>query len=289
MALTTLANLKTHLGIDVSDTSEDAALVQWLAAASSAIRTKLKGRWLGEVVSAISLANPTVIECVGHTVETGDSLTFAHSNSTPTIDGARTATRINGSSFSVPVNVTTAGTSATFAKSFTEFYCGDGTPKLVLSQKPVLSITSIYSDSAGYYGEPAGAFGTEKLLVAGTDYALVRDNNAAPEKSLSGIVARITGVWPNASEKIRGLLSLGVTKGIGNLKVTYVAGYVNIPNDLQTACCNAVGILRRLAPNGASMQSESLDYYSYSLASGAGAAEFGNVMDTLKSYKKWVW
>ncbi len=70
-----------------------------------------------KTITANSLANPTVVSATAHGFETGDTVTIAGSNSTPTIDGSRVVTVINANSFSVPVNVTVAGTAgtATFA------------------------------------------------------------------------------------------------------------------------------------------------------------------------------
>ena len=64
-------------------------------------------------ITANTAANPTVVSAANHGFETGDTVTIAGSNSTPTIDGDRVVTVINANSFSVPVNVTGAGTAGT--------------------------------------------------------------------------------------------------------------------------------------------------------------------------------
>lgn len=67
-------------------------------------------------ISANSLANPTVVTVVGsgHGLVDGDTVVFASTNSTPNIDGLRTVTKVTDNTFSVPVNVTVAGTAGTF-------------------------------------------------------------------------------------------------------------------------------------------------------------------------------
>jgi hypothetical protein len=60
-------------------------------------------------ITAISLANPTHITCVGHGLSTNDVVVISGSNSTPTVDGPRTITKIDADHFTVPVNVTVAG------------------------------------------------------------------------------------------------------------------------------------------------------------------------------------
>lgn len=65
-------------------------------------------------ITANSLANPTVVTSAAHGLATGDTVLIAGSNSTPTINGNRVVTVINANTFSVPVNVTTAGTAGTW-------------------------------------------------------------------------------------------------------------------------------------------------------------------------------
>lgn len=65
------------------------------------------------VIIANTLANPTVVTTTTNgvsSITTGDSITIFGSNSTPTIDGARVATTTGAATFTVPVNVTVAGT-----------------------------------------------------------------------------------------------------------------------------------------------------------------------------------
>lgn len=65
---------------------------------------------LSHAITAISVANPTQITSVNHGLTTGDTIYIVNSNSTPTVDGQRTVTVVNADNFTVPVNVTTAGT-----------------------------------------------------------------------------------------------------------------------------------------------------------------------------------
>ena len=68
-------------------------------------------------ITANSLANPTVVTtAVAHGLTTGDLVFFSGSNSTPVIDGSRAVTVISTTTFSVPVNVTVAGTAGTYVR-----------------------------------------------------------------------------------------------------------------------------------------------------------------------------
>lgn len=69
---------------------------------------------LSGTITNISVANPTVVTSVAHGLVTGQTVTIAGSNSTPTINGSRVVTRINDDTFTVPVNVTVLGTTGTY-------------------------------------------------------------------------------------------------------------------------------------------------------------------------------
>lgn len=71
---------------------------------------------LDALIPAITLttstaANPCVVTCTNHGLQTGDVVTIAgHSGTTPTINGARTVTRVNANTFSVGVDTSGGGT-----------------------------------------------------------------------------------------------------------------------------------------------------------------------------------
>jgi len=63
-----------------------------------------------------TVANPThVTTTIDHNLVTGNQVTISGSNSTPSINGEHTITRIDANTFSVPVNVTVGGTTGTVA------------------------------------------------------------------------------------------------------------------------------------------------------------------------------
>lgn len=68
-----------------------------------------------QLIVSNTLANPTVITTTNaHGLTTGDVIQVFGSNSTPTINGERTVTVLSPTTFSVPVNVTIAGTAGYF-------------------------------------------------------------------------------------------------------------------------------------------------------------------------------
>ncbi len=71
-------------------------------------------------ITSNTLANPTVVTSQKpHGLTTGDKIFVSGSNSTPTIDGERTVTVTGLSTFTIPVNVSVAGTAGTFIKANT--------------------------------------------------------------------------------------------------------------------------------------------------------------------------
>ncbi len=298
MALSTLAAVKQHLGI--GDTTEDAPLTAWLAAASMAIRDHCGPQSLYGMLGAIALGNPAAVTCPGHGLETGDVISIVGSGTTPSLDGLQTVTVVDPFTFTVPVNVTAtsgnANAAGVFARQYTEYYSGNGTKYLRLCQVPVQSVVNLWFDLGGYYGDPATAFASSTLLAEGTDFALVRDNNSASDCSHSGLVVRIDGfIWPRPTVRTQGLLALsrdsGGGAGAGNLKVQYVAGYTRALSQVQLACHEFVGQLRRSAATGANgpLKRERYDYYSYERNPATEAACLDSVKGLLKRHKEWTW
>lgn len=61
-------------------------------------------------ITSNSQASPSVITCANHQFQTGDTVVIAGvTGSNADINGTRVVTRINGTSFSVPVNASVAG------------------------------------------------------------------------------------------------------------------------------------------------------------------------------------
>lgn len=287
MSLTTLSDLKAHLGI--TGTSQNALLTQIIRGCSGAIRDYCKGTEFGGLITGNTAASPTVITAPGHGLSTGDAIVIAGSNSTPTIDGARSVTRIDADTFSIPVDCSagTAGTAGYYYRTFTEYLSGDNTRWLPLKRKPVRSLTSVYLDDTGYWGQGSNAFSADTLLTAGTDYALKLDDGAV---SQSGLVLRIGGVWPRPAGLLAGQLTPVNGQSTGNIKVTYACGYAPLPDQYQLAMHQYCAIVMRLRKTGADIQSETFDYYTYNLSPAADQDKaFGGVRQLLGSARKWVW
>ncbi len=287
MSLATLAEVKIACDISAANTSEDIRLTQFLRGCSGAIRRYVKS-YMGGVITSNSLANPTVANAPGHGLQTGDTINFDGSNSTPPLAGLLVATRIDPDTFSLPVNVTVAGTLGYWSKQYTEFYSGTGSNTFVLKQTPVQSIVNLWFDSTGYFGtNPNGAFDpVSSLFVEGTDFVLKRDNANQAEVCLSGKVLRINSFWPRPGSRTLGLLASTAGDAMGNIKVIYTAGWMPISDDIRMACCEYVKLMRR----GPGLMAEHYDYYGYNLDPAKDRDNvLGGVRQMLSGIKKWVW
>jgi hypothetical protein len=104
----------------------------------------------------------------------------------------------------------------------------------------------------------------------------------------------IDGVWPAVNQIAAGNLVGEEMLSLGNIKVVYSAGFTRIPWDLQDAVIEFVKYKRARSASGmgGDVQSESLDYYSYTRMSAEEAAEqIGGLSHTLKRYgnREEVW
>lgn len=245
---------------------------------------------IGGVIEAASIASPTVITCRGHGLNTGDTINISGCDALPSINGPQVVSVIDADSFTVPVNVTTAGTKGWLNYSFQNvYYNTSGTKFIFLRNRPVLSVDTLYYDPNGYFGtppSPATPFDSSKLLVNGTDYCLYIDNDRE-QSSERGWIARINGYWPKPNERVRGILVSTPAPALGNLKISYTCGKRFLPLDLQRASNLLAAISRSTAKLGLPTSAESLDYYQYTLADQKEVAEMvGSIKRILSNYKE---
>lgn len=79
------------------------------------------------------------------------------------------------------------------------------------------------------------------------------------------------------------------SRGQGNIKVTYAAGYADVPDELTYAATALVAGMIRNQPKGMDLQSESLGAYSYSVLSGSQQPEIASVRQILSRYREISW
>lgn len=185
---------------------------------------------------------------------------------------------------------------ATNGRGDSGYYSGDDTAFLKLRQTPaILSGLAIYLDNQAYAGQnPDSAFATATLLTVGVDYMLHLDGclpGGSTQCSYSGLVERIAGVWPGNRRGVGGTINPYSTRGMGNIKAAYTAGFSTVPAAVEMAACQLVAFIRRNAQiGGGSIQSESQGAYTYSLSSPMAGQwpELGTIKQALAKFKRVV-
>jgi hypothetical protein len=139
---------QTNIDIVAVPASGQCIVIQWLVFANGATAAGdfklLNGPVISAAITANSQANPTVVTC-GVYVPTGSTVTITGSNSTPLINGTYVATNVNSTSFSIPVNVTVAGTAGTVAATGTTLAAGlltANTPLVIDCKRAPLVLTA---------------------------------------------------------------------------------------------------------------------------------------------------
>jgi hypothetical protein len=137
----------------------------------------------------------------------------------------------------------------------------DGTNNsiLCLPEYPVITLTGVWLDEKGYWGDGPDAFAAATLLTRGVDYALVKDGKNGDAET--GRLKKINGVWPGRWESKQGLLTMAMKPGNGNIKVSARLGYEVIPEDIQLCLWQVCAQLASERETGRAIQSEGFEEY----------------------------
>jgi hypothetical protein len=164
------------------------------------------------------------------------------------------------------------------ANPITSYLSATGGQWIVLPVWPVQSITSIFEDYYGYYGQNPNGFQPDTQLTAGQDYALRVDQPDG--SSRSAMVLKIASTWQTQYNSQLGMLSWYNVGGLGNIMVNYVAGFPTVPSDLQLACCRCIAMARLSGPYGNKLKNGSFEGdWSYALEAANATAFFGLLGD----------
>jgi len=192
---------------------------------------------------------------------------------------------------------TTVTYTSTTPTSFLGCSGGSGT----MSMQPNLNAVFtpvVWYDPQAQSGQAPNAFATGTQLVMGTQYMVVVDKG--PNVSHRGLIRRIGGqgaafVGFYSQDLFSGKLSAhrlpSWTRGDGNIKVAYSAGYNPVPFDIQYACSMLVAYMVRNMPSGGPLESETLGAYSYHILNlnQTDVPELGSIARTLAPYRESSW
>ncbi len=185
-------------------------------------------------------------------------------------------------------------------QTYTDVYVGGtNTSTFALPHSPITAVASIHLDNLGRFGQLAGAFPAATLLTVGVDYMLpfdgflgddCDDSNDTTPCVKSGLIRRVDSVWPGETQYDGGLSSRQ-GPGAGNIKITYTAGWTQdtMPSVIRAAVCQIAGVIKRSAPFGGLLGSESWQGYSYSLQNPQALAkypELGSTRSFLVKYRR---
>jgi hypothetical protein len=97
----------------------------------------------GGIITAISVANQTVITSAAHGLSTGATIVITESDSTPPLDGPQTITVLTPDTFTVPVAVTIAGTTGIWVQRITNISASTVTaPQLSVVTSPAHGLST---------------------------------------------------------------------------------------------------------------------------------------------------
>jgi hypothetical protein len=174
-------------------------------------------------------------------------------------------------------------------KSRTEYYGGTGTQKLLLKSRPVFPDTlQVWVDDSGHFGQSSGAFSnSEALLTFGSDYCINPDQEDGTSRE--AILYRVNAYWNRPMVRQRGMLASFVGFPLGNVKVTYTAGYTpdSLPDVFRAACDALVLKMAYFFPLGMELTSESYEERSISIAGERKSYLTSMVRELLFTYQNW--
>jgi hypothetical protein len=149
--------------------------------------------------------------------------------------------------------------------TYTDYYSGDGSPVLILRQRPViLAGLRVWVDTNGAWGQSTQPFPANSELEAG-QFALQLDGDDGDSRS--GLLFRVGSVWPMCEARLwqnqSPELAADHIYPSGNVKVLYTAGETDAA--IETAGNYAISNILQSKKYSALIQSESYEEYSFNL------------------------
>lgn len=169
---------------------------------------------------------------------------------------------------------------------YTEYLSGDGDSILKLSNYPIISVSRVCIDNAGYFGQAENSFPVSSDLIQGVDYAIMAGVNGIGS---SGFLRKIGGNWYRPRGYAIGKVAVQHGAPTGNILVEYMAGYSPIPGAIKFAVSGLVSRAMSSIASGLPASSESYEDASASYFSPTDMAMLaGTVERTLGSMKSVV-
>lgn len=286
---TNLNSVKIGMGIALNNEAQDARLTQAIGQATAVING-----WLGRDLTRRTYTE--VLKGNGQQYLPLTNRPVYLQKQTCTLNGTTTVTVEDGAKLVVGMPV--SGTSPTPAADPSSPAITPGTTvtsvsanTVTLSEAATVSGPQtlyfgcqVWADQGAVWGSSSGAFGNATALTPGADYALDVDFDG---QSPSGLLFCVNSFWQMPWNYNPGLITPVLGPPVGNIKVTYTAGYSPIPAKVELAANLLVARIVQMGTYGGQMQAESVSDYSYTLATPASATGLVNpeIANLLAEYR----
>ena len=255
----TLSAVKSEIGIASSNTGDDADLFRIIRQVVSRIRQRTE-RGIAWVTDHVEQAGSAVkIRVIGHGWRTGQVVTIAGSNCTPTIDGQHTISRIDEDHITIPSITLTTVSDATFAtlhpRMTKEMRSISGDRMWVPEQlTPFLSIDALYDREID-----------DSWTEVDTDHYELLDD---PTSQKAVQINRLEGAFTRAIAYPRRQYGLRERSRLTTIKITVWTGAPVVPDEVVMAGLSLVNDMWERAGRGKDESSFTFEGSSRSVMTG---------------------
>ena len=245
--LTTLTSAKTVLGLNTSDTSQDALLNLYIAEVSQVIcdwcnRADFAAAQYTRVLSgnnAPSFAVPDVpiqgVALAGNTTSGSTAVTGLPTTGSPSWSNLFVNQSVTGPGIPDGTYIAALPSSGNVTLSATATATATGA---------TLNFgVALYVDNNAFGGAVSGAFDVTTLQQEGLDYYLDYDNGPGGPCT-SGLIYRNGFYWFKPDVWIGGLVTPQSGPQIKNIKIVYLGGYWTIPPSIEAAALQMLARIR---------------------------------------------
>jgi hypothetical protein len=255
--LLAFATIKRELGIDVDDLDEDHSITRKLRNVCSRIRqqTGRKICWVADNFSVASGGTALSFRCVGHGLSSGAAIKITSSETTSSIDGTYTVTRLSQDTLRITLGTAIAAGDIEDWNDVGRTASAILHPTLTVECRPTTVKDMWIPQSALPWHELTAVDrwdGDSWESVSADDW----DTQFDVEPAKAGRVVAV-GTWDVPMRLIPGRLGLRDRSTDRNYRLTYRAGFTEVPGDIEQAALSLLCDLMELEGGGTDRQSES--------------------------------
>lgn len=256
----TLTEARLEIGLEEGDTTDDADLSRSIRQVVSRIRQRTE-RFIAWRTDSITQVNTDVhIRCIGHQLNTGETVRVENSDCTPSLDGVHIVSVLNEDTLVITgETITEPGTRATLHPLWAADFVGLESNPIWIPQQylPLLEITQVSVRTSL----------TEWEAVDATDYFQSTDDDQAKAMSLT----RTSGCWPVVRAFPRYQHALARRSNLKNIRVQFYCGTRTVPHDIEMAGLSMVCDLYEMQGGPKDLQSTSFEGVSSQRMTGVEA------------------